>query len=294
MILVFGKNGQLGSELVDTLRVFSTVIGIDRSQVDLTDLDSIKNTLNLYKPKIIINAAAYTNVKQAEVDNELAIKINGYAPMGMADIANDLGATLIHFSTDYVYDGRKGAPYVETDKPNPLNNYGESKLLGDKLVHSLASRHYIFRTSWVAGANGTNFVTAILKQACLKPELEVVDDQFGNPTPVAELVRATTYSILTSKGRAPYGIYHVCGAGATNWFEYAKVILQMAQKANYPLKSTSDCVIPIKTSDQGVERPMNSELNTAKFEREFTKLCPWEDDLEEMVWRLKDKIVQNL
>lgn len=290
MILIFGQNGQLGTELCETLKLLDTVVGVDRTTVDLTNPAQIRRVIDEVQPSVIINAAAYTNVKQAEIDVELAEKINGEAPKIMAQAADKLGALMIHYSTDYVYDGSQQVQYLEDVETNPLNSYGRSKLQGDLAVQAACERHLILRTSWVAGAKGNNFVKAILKQALSKDQLTVVDDQFGNPSLVSFLVRGTAHamtSILKDKVGS-YGTYHLCGSGTTNWFEYARTILMMASDAEFQLKATADNVVPVKTIDQGVKRPMFSGLNTEKFCREFnTGLYDWRVDLEYLIWELK-------
>ena len=201
-ILLTGRNGQVGWELERALAPLGEVVATDRSTLDLADPDAIRRVVREVKPEIIVNAAAYTAVDKAESEPELAMRINGFAPGVLAEEAKRLGALLVHYSTDYVFDGEKATPYVEEDEPNPINVYGRTKLAGERAIQASGCRHLILRTSWVYGARGKNFLLAILRKARDAQELRVVADQVGAPTSV-ELVARSTLAALRHVVRAP-------------------------------------------------------------------------------------------
>ena len=278
-ILLTGRNGQVGWELERALAPLGEVVATDRSTLDLADPDAIRRVVREARPEIIVNAAAYTAVDEAESEPELAMRINGFAPGVLAEEAKRLGALLVHYSTDYVFDGEKATPYVEEDEPNPLNVYGRTKLKGERAVQSSGCRHLILRTSWVYGARGKNFLLAILRKARDAQELRVVVDQVGAPTSV-ELVARATLAAVTRVVRAsePTGTYHMTSRGETSWHGFAQAILSGV--------GVSARVTPIKSSDfsSTAVRPHYSVLDTSRFVHTFDFEPPsWTKDLSQVL-----------
>ena len=274
-ILIAGCKGQVGSALVPALSPLGEVRAFDRQGLDLLDLNSIRTAVQREKPDIIVNAAAYTAVDRAEVERETAFAVNAAAVGVLAEQAKKSGALLVHFSTDYVFDGGKASPYVETDAPNPLNVYGRSKLEGERAVAASGCRHFIFRTSWVYAPGGRNFVRAILAAAQTKPELKVVNDQHGAPTS-SEAIAAAVARILGKPDalQAPGGVYHLSAAGETTWYGFALELLSM--------KGLTTPVTGISTAEYGApaRRPKNSLLDNAKLLRTFrVALAGWREGL---------------
>jgi len=230
-ILVTGANGQVGWELQRTLAPMGRVIALDRQAMDLADPDRIRAVLRAAKPEIIVNGAAYTAVDRAEQEPELAAKINGQAPGIMAEEARRLKAALIHYSTDYVFDGRKTSPYTEADHPNPLGVYGRTKLAGEEAIRAVGGSFLILRTSWVYGLRGTNFLRTILRLAREREELKVVDDQVGSPTWSRMLAQTTAQILARHQEDTPArlaelaGVYHLAAGGRTTWYGFARAIL---------------------------------------------------------------------
>ena len=222
-ILLTGKNGQVGWELQRTLAPLGEVVVLDRRQLDLSDPDQIRERVREISPDLIVNAAAYTAVDRAEAEPEPAMAVNGTAPGLLAEEAKRIGAAIIHYSTDYVFDGAKTTPYTEEDAPNPLNVYGRTKLAGEQAVQAAGVPHLILRTSWVYGMRGKNFLLTILRLAREREELKIVDDQIGAPTWSRTIAEATA-QILTS-GAWPVsgasGIYHLTASGSTSWYGFA-------------------------------------------------------------------------
>jgi dTDP-4-dehydrorhamnose reductase len=277
-ILLTGRTGQVGSALERTLAPLGELSAFDRSALDLTDLSSIRTRIRSEKPDIIVNAAAYTAVDRAEKEEDIAFEVNARAVEELAREAKAIDALLIHFSTDYVFDGEKALPYAETDAPNPLNVYGRSKLEGERAVAASGCRHFIFRTSWVYGATGRNFLHAILAAARSKPEVSVVDDQRGAPTS-SEAIAAAVARILADAAmrQAPGGIYHMTAAGETTWFGFAQEILKSWKSAVR--------LVPVATAEYGAvaPRPKNSLLDNTKFRRAFGFALPdWRQGLLEV------------
>jgi dTDP-4-dehydrorhamnose reductase len=255
-ILLTGRNGQVGWELERTLSPLGEVIATDRTTLDLADPDAIRRVVRETKPDVIVNAAAYTAVDKAESEPEVAMQINGVAPGVLAEEAKRRGILLVHFSTDYVFDGRKRSPYVESDPTGPLNAYGRTKLAGEEAIRNSGHRHLILRTSWVYAAHGSNFMLTILRAARERPELRVVDDQVGAPTSAAAIADATGRFL---KAEAE-GVYHVTCRGHTTWHGFALEILRAA-KLHTPIRaiSTADYSTPAR-------RPLNSMLDNSKLE----------------------------
>ena len=270
-ILLFGAGGQLGHELTRTLRALGQVTALDRVAADLGRPDSLRSVVRLHRPTVIVNAAAYTAVDRAERDPKLAHAVNAQAPGVLAEESEALGAILVHYSTDYVFDGRKERPYVEEDQGNPLSVYGRSKLDGERAVSSSSRRHLIFRTSWVMGAHGANFLKTMLRLAAERDSLRVVADQVGAPTPARLIAEVTVHALEKLKG-APadeerWGLYHMTSSGESSWHAYAQYVIEQARRIGIPLKATPESVVPIATADYplAAPRPANSRLSTAKL-----------------------------
>lgn len=280
-LLLTGKTGQVGYELQRTLSVLGEVCAIDRSDCDLADAAAIAACIANVRPDVIVNPAAYTAVDAAERDADAAFAINGNAPGVIGEAAKKLGAFVVHFSTDYVFDGLPDRPYVETDEPNPLGVYGQSKLAGERNLAASGARHVIFRTSWVVGAIGANFAKTMLRLAKEREELRVVADQWGVPTTAALLADLTAHVI--ARRDASDGTFHVVPAGETNWWQYAKAVIEYAERAGVALKTKPSAVLPITTAEYptAAKRPQNSRLDTAKFQAVFgLRLPPWQACLQ--------------
>ena len=238
--MLIGKSGQVGSELALVLSRVGDVVSLDRQQLDLSKPDDIRRAIRESRPNLIVNAAAYTAVDQAEKDEISARTVNADAPAVMAEVAKAIRAVLVHYSTDYVFDGTKNAPYVESDAANPINVYGATKLAGEQAIQDSGASHLIFRTAWVYATSGRNFLLTMLRLATQKEELRVVRDQFGAPTWSREIARATAEVLMRLRigdrdGIAPSevsGIYHMTAGGETCWHEFAKAILEEASRTS--------------------------------------------------------------
>jgi dTDP-4-dehydrorhamnose reductase len=285
-ILLTGATGQVGWELRRQLSPSHQVIAPDRKQLDLSNPDSIRRFVRESRPDIILNPAAYTAVDKAESETDLSMRINGFAPGILAEEARQLDALLIHYSTDYVFDGENTAPYREDTPPNPQSAYGRTKLTGELAVQSAGCRHLILRTSWVYGIHGGNFIKTVLRLARERGELRIVADQFGAPT-WAHLLASSTLQILNSPQTIAWdshlsGIYHLTAGGRTSWYEYAEEILKLARRHDTQLKHKTVSVHPISTEEYPLpaKRPKNSVLSTAKIRQTFGLSLPeWQDDL---------------
>ena len=269
-ILVIGKNGQVGSALSEALRPLGHVTAVGRAEMDLTNPDAIRSVIRAAKPDIIVNAAAYTAVDKAESEPELAMQVNAIAPGIMAEEVLRLGALLVHYSTDYVFDGAKPAAYTESDIPSPLNVYGRTKLAGEQAIQATGAAHYILRTSWVYAAEGANFLNTILRLARERPELRIVNDQTGSPTwarAIADLTAQILAKALRS-GDPSYGLYHLTASGAVTWFGFAQAILAAAQKTP---GFTAPRLTPITTAEYPLpaRRPVNSRLDSTRLSKTF-------------------------
>lgn len=273
-ILLTGKNGQVGFELARTLAAVGEVFAFDRASLDLLDPDQITDRVRGVKPGLIVNAAAYTAVDRAESEPDLAARVNAAAPRILAEEAKRLGAALIHYSTDYVFDGTKPAPYVETDVPNPVNAYGRSKLAGEVAVHATGCRHLILRTSWVYGARGQNFLLTMMHLARQRAELRVVDDQLGAPTWCRDIAAATARLIPRLGAGGLAELYHLTAAGATSWCGFAHEILRLLGTET-PVRA-----IPTSEYPTPAKRPANSRLScTAIAARYAVGLPDWRTSL---------------
>ena len=302
-ILLIGGNGQVGHALKSTLQTMGELVVCTRAELDLSMVDSsidagadcpISALVSRVKPSIIVNATAYTAVDRAETETQLAHTINAVAPGLLAKAAQTVGACMVHYSTDYVYAGIKKSPYVETDETQPLSAYGRSKLAGERALAEACPRHLIFRTSWVVGAHGGNFLKTMLKLAQEREALRVVADQIGAPTS-AELIAETTAQILSQMAGQPaddprWGLYHLSAGGATNWHAYASYVIAQARAAGWPIKVADDAIAAIQTEDYPVTatRPMNSCLDTTKVRAAFGVSLPeWRVGVDEVLEELK-------
>jgi dTDP-4-dehydrorhamnose reductase len=274
-ILLTGRTGQVGSALVHALAPLGEVRALDRQEMDLLDPQSIRSAVAKAMPDVIVNAAAYTAVDRAEREKELAHEVNSRAVKELAHESRSAGALLVHFSTDYVFDGVKSTPYVETDVPNPLNVYGSSKLEGERAIAASGCRHLIFRTSWVYGPAGRNFLHAILDAARTKPELRVVDDQRGAPTSSVAIAGAVAQVLSSTDLPAKAaGIYHLSAAGATTWHGFAAAILK-GKGLTTPIAAIRSDEYPA-----AARRPKNSLLDNSKICAAFdVELPDWRQGL---------------
>ncbi len=279
-ILLTGKNGQIGRELAHVLAPLGEVIAVDREGLDLAFPDRIVSVIRSVQPEVLVNAAAYTEVDRAESEPGAAYAVNAAAVAILADEAKRGHALLIHYSTDYVFDGTKDAPYVEEDRPNPLNAYGRSKLAGERAIHDIGGAHLILRTSWVYSAHGENFFLTIRRLLQEKKELRVISDQIGAPTSALGLAEATA-ELLRRHGAATLGdargTYHATTSGSTSWHGFAREIARL-ERPDSPVR-----IVPIASSEYPAlaRRPRNSCLSNEKLHRRFgVALPPWEASLE--------------
>ena len=287
-ILLTGSNGQVGFELNKKLSALGEVIATDREELDLTNLNAIRTFIDQIKPDIIINPAAYTAVDKAESEPELAHLINISASEVLAEKATELDIPLVHFSTDYVFDGLKKDAYVETDKTNPQSVYGKTKCEGEEKIRA-HPKHIILRTSWVFGVHGGNFLKTILRLIQEKESLNIVSDQWGSPASSSLLADVTfkiVDRILKNKNFNDYGTYHVTNDGETNWHDYASLISNEAIKLNVKVTCAPDKIHPILSSEYptAAKRPLNSRLNTDKIKKTFMLELPhWESDVKRVL-----------
>lgn len=293
-LLLFGKSGQVGWELQRSLAVLGEVVALDRHSAalcgDLTRLDALAATVRQVRPDVIVNAAAYTAVDKAESEVELARTINALAPEVLAKAAQEVGALLVHYSTDYVFDGSGTRPWVETDSTRPLNAYGRTKLEGERLIGAACERHLILRTSWVYGARGGNFIKTMLRLAQERDKLTVIDDQHGAPTS-AELLADVTAHLVRQHTATPSpsqirGTFHVAAAGETTWHGYATHLLEQVRRS-YPaitIKATEVAAVRSEAFVTAATRPKNSRLDTAKL-RSLVGLTlpPWQQGVDRVL-----------
>ena len=287
-LLLFGKNGQLGSELQCVLAPLGELTALNKVSSDycgdLSNLDGIARSIAAVKPDIIINAAAYTTVDKAESEQELAGQINADAPEVMAVEAKRFGAKLIHYSTDYVFDGGGNRPYKETDATHPINVYGQTKKAGEDAIIASGCEHLILRTSWVYGVVGRNFVKTIIDLAGARETLNVVNDQIGAPTGAALLAECTA-KIIAQKSWVS-GLFHLTASGETSWYDFARLIGETARGCGAALKRSPGGIKPISSKDYPVpaKRPLNSRLDTSKFQETFgITLPPWQNGVTAML-----------
>ncbi len=284
MILVLGGNGQVGQEIARCARdMRMPVAAPSRSEVDITEREPVETALRTCRPDVVVNAAAYTKVDQAEDEADLALRVNAEGPRNVAEICHRSGVPLIHLSTDYVFDGSKPTPYVEGDPIAPIGAYGHSKALGEQLVRESAPMHVILRTSWVYGEFGSNFLKTILRLAGERDQLRVVSDQHGNPTSTGDIAKAIVSILPHLKGAGrPWGTYHFAGSGITTWHGFAEWIV--AVQARYTRRRP--VVSPISTEDYPTKarRPKNSALNCELFARTFgASARAWTSESERVI-----------
>ncbi len=297
-ILLLGKGGQVGWELQRSLAPLGEVVALGSSSLggNFTDLLALAQTVRTVRPDVIVNAAAYTAVDKAQSEPELARTINALAPGVLAREAQSLGAWLLHYSTDYVFDGAGERPWLESDATAPLNVYGQTKLEGEQLIAASGCAHLIFRTSWLYAARGGNFAKTMLKLAQERDSLNVINDQFGAPTGADLLADVSAHALRAVARSAPNrrlsGLYHVAASGETSWYDYAKFVLTSAQQAGFELKAGPQAVLPVPTSNfpTPAPRPHNSRLNTNKLRTAFD-LClpPWQQDVGRLLETLRDR-----
>ena len=290
-ILLFGKNGQVGWELQRSLAPLGELIALDTGSRemcgDFTDPDGLIQTIRAVAPDVIVNAAAYTAVDKAESEPELARTVNALAPDVLAREAKLGNAWLIHYSTDYVFDGSGNRPWRETDATAPLNVYGATKLEGERLIQAAGCAYLILRTSWVYGARGGNFAKTMLKLAQERDTLKVIDDQIGAPTGADMLADVTAHAIRAARQRPELsGLYHLAAAGETSWHGYAGFVLDHAQRAGVPLKVAPDAIkaVPSSAFSTPAKRPLNSRLDTTKLQHAFDLSLPmWQTGVARML-----------
>ena len=286
-ILLTGCAGQVGFELQKTLAPLGEVVAVDQTQCDLADAEAIRKLVREVAPHIIVNPAAYTAVDKAESEPELAMAVNAWAPGILGEEAAKLDAWVVHYSTDYVFDGIKTAPYDENDTPNPQSVYGRSKLAGEQALLASGAQCLILRTSWVVGAHGGNFVRTILRLAAERGSLNVVADQIGAPTSAPLLADVTAHALRhLQQHPQDTGLYHCAAAGATNWNEYAKFVIAQAQIAQPAIKIKANEIAPVPTGafPTPAVRPHNSRLNTDKLQTTFGLQLPhWQTGVARML-----------
>lgn len=296
-ILLFGKNGQVGWELQRSLAPLGelVVLASDSQELcgDLTDLAGIAQTVRTVAPDVIVNAAAHTAVDRAESEPELARALNALAPGVLAQEAQRNGAWLVHYSTDYVFDGSGDTPWQETDPTGPLNIYGQTKLEGEAAIRAAGCQHLIFRTSWVYAARGGNFAKTMLRLARERDHLAVIIDQIGAPTGADLLADITAHALRTAMQRPELsGLYHLAAGGQTSWYDYARFVIDHARQAGIDIKVTPEAIHPVPTSafPTAARRPLNSHLNTQKLQTTFgLRLPPWQDGITRMLIETLEK-----
>ena len=296
-ILLFGKNGQVGWELQRSLAPLGELIALDRTSTeyccDLTNLGGIAETIREVAPDVIVNAAAYTAVDKAESERDLARSINALAPGVMAKEAALADAWLIHYSTDYVFDGRGEKACVETDAVAPLSVYGSTKLEGEQHIRDSGCRHLIFRTSWVYGARGGNFAKTMLHLAQERDKLSVINDQIGAPTGADLLADVTAHAIRIARQQPDVsGLYHLVSGGETSWHGYASYVIEFARHAGVEIKVAPEEIQPVPTSafPTPASRPHNSRMDTNKLRKTFDLNLPlWQTGVSRMLTEILDK-----
>ncbi len=290
-ILLLGKNGQVGWELQRSLAPVGELLALDRHSTshcgDLRNLEGLAETVRVFKPDVVVNAAAYTAVDKAESDLSNAHLVNALAPEVLSRMCAAVGAYLVHFSTDYVFDGAGQVPWLETDPTGPVNVYGRSKLAGEQGIAKQGAKHVIFRTSWVYGTEGGNFAKTMLRLAQEREKMAVINDQFGAPTGAALLADITALNVQRA---APLtGIYHLAAAGETTWHAYAQHVLQTSQRLKPGLQYTVKEVAAVPTSEfpTPAKRPLNSRLNCRKLEQVLGVSLPaWQTGVDQMLSKI--------
>lgn len=290
-ILVTGSNGQVGFELRRSLAPLGNVVALDRAGCDLSRADELRRVVREHRPSVIVNAGAYTAVDKAETDSDLAFAVNGAAAGVLAEEARALGCLLVHYSTDYVFDGTAQGTYAENDVVNPQSVYGKSKLAGERAIAESAAQALVLRTSWVAGAHGGNFAKTMLRLASERDSLRVIADQFGAPTTAALIADVTAQIVARhwlagSRAAFPSGVYHLAAAGETSWHGYAVEVLRYARSLGVALKAGPESVeaIPATAYPLPAPRPTNSRLDTTHLRETFGIHLPaWEQGMHHML-----------
>ena len=294
--LLFGKNGQVGWELNRSLQPLGEVVSLGREDADFSEPESLRQIVQDENPDVIVNAVAYTAVDKAETEEGLAIKINAVAPGVLAEEAKKQNILLVHYSTDYVFDGTKETPYNETDIPDPINAYGRTKLAGEQAIQLSGCDYLIFRTSWVYASRGNNFLLTMLKLAQEREELSIVADQVGSPTSARLIADTTAHCIRQSAkeklvGIFSSGLYHLTTSGYTSWHGFTQEIVNIADDSlKLPLTIKALKAIPTSGYPTPAKRPMNSRLALARLESVFTiELSAWESTLQLCIEELKSE-----
>jgi dTDP-4-dehydrorhamnose reductase len=282
-ILITGKAGQVGTELSRLTHSPDDVLAVGRAECDLSSEQSIRDLVRRVEPAVIVNAGAYTAVDTAEIERELCYAVNAVAPGVLAEEAARLGALFVHYSTDYVFNGEKPEPYLETDPIGPVSVYGASKAAGEAAIAATASRYLVLRTSWVYGAQGKNFLRTMLRLGTERAELRVVDDQIGAPTSAAAIAAATARLVeqyAAPEAKVPVGIYHMTAGGSTSWCGFARAIFDAGVLSVPPRVQA----IPSSAYPTPAKRPANSRLSNDKFAHTFGfRLPPWQQQLQEVL-----------
>jgi len=296
-ILLFGKNGQVGWELQRSLALLGELIALDSQSIDycgdLAHLEGVAQTIRDIAPDVIVNASAYTAVDKAESEPEKAYTINALALGVLAIEAMQSGAWLVHFSTDYVFDGSGNKPWSESDCTNPLSVYGKTKLAGEQAIVASGCKHLIFRTSWVYAARGVNFAKTMLKLSQDRDSLKVINDQIGAPTGADLLADVTAQAIRVALQRPQVGgLYHIAASGQTSWYDYANFVIDFARQAGVEVKVKSEAIQPVPSSafPTIAKRPLNSRLNTSKLQQTFGLSLPkWQSGVMRMLTEILEK-----
>lgn len=293
-ILLLGANGQLGYQLSTELLAVGRVQALSRAEADMSNPEGLLRSLakanEVFKPTIIVNAAAYTAVDKAETETAQAMAVNAKSVDVLAEFAQSMGACLVHYSTDYVFDGSGTQAWRETDVPAPMSVYGQTKYLGEQAVRKNCAKHLILRTSWVVGAHGGNFLKTMLRLAVERDSLRVVADQIGVPTSTQQLADVTVGMLkamqFANEDDERWGTYHVAAAGETSWYGYAQHVINGALKRGAKLKAAPSSVVPITTAEYPLPatRPLNSRLNTDKLQTTFGLTLPtWQQGVDEVL-----------
>ena len=290
-ILLLGKNGQVGWELQRSLAPLGEVLALDRNSSthcgDLANLEGLAETVRVFRPQVVVNAAAYTAVDKAESDQTTAHLINALAPEVLSRACAAIDALLVHYSTDYVFDGGGQTPWAETDTTGPVNVYGRSKLAGEQGIAKQGARHIVFRTSWVYGTEGGNFAKTMLRLAQEREKMAVINDQYGAPTGAALLADITALSLQQTQTLS--GIYHLAAAGETTWHAYAQYVLQTAKqfKSDIDYKVKEVAAVPTSEFPTPAQRPLNSRLNCSKLQQALQCQLPdWQKGVDSMLSKI--------
>jgi len=297
-ILLFGKSGQVGWELQRALAPIAELVAVDRDDTgrfcgDLTDVDRVLATVQHVKPDAIVNAAAHTAVDKAETEPDLARAINATGPAVLARASAKCGAWLVHYSTDYVFNGTGSKPWTEDDATGPLNVYGQTKLEGEQQIRSSGCQHLIFRTSWVYASRGQNFARTMLRLAAKRDQLTIINDQHGAPTGADLLADVTAHALLAAiRQPALGGTYHVTATGETTWHGYARHVIETARAAGQPIRVAPDAIRPVESAafKTAASRPLNSRLDTSKVRETFGFQLPhWATGVDRMLTEVLER-----